>query len=127
MAADEKVPAYLRTHRLRGEVLRFTVGTEERALQAMAASAASGRAAKTLVKDGPLRITLAVLRRDAALEEHQIEGPVSIHTLRGRVRVVTPEGKIELGPGEIAALDAGVAHSAQALEDCTLLITVAMP
>ena len=127
MAANEKVPQYLRTHRLRSEVLRFTIETEERALQALAASSGSGRAAKTLVKEGPLRITLATLRKGATLEEHQITGPVSIHALRGGLRVVTPQGNVDLATGELAALDAGVAHAAEALEDCTLLITVAMP
>jgi len=127
MADESRVPQYLQTHRLHGEILRFAMEAEERTLRALAGSSAAGRGAKTLVKEGPLRITLAVLRRGASLDEHQVAGPASIHVLSGRLRVDTPGGTITLEAHELAALDAGVAHSAQALDDAALLITVAMP
>ncbi|MHB8731137.1 MAG: cupin domain-containing protein [bacterium] len=124
---NSKVPQYLKTHRLRGEILRFGIGAEERMLWALADSSGAGRGAKTLVKEGPLRITVVVLRRGASLEEHQVTGPVSIHVLSGRLRLDTRSGTITLAAGELAALDAGVAHAAEALDDAALLITVAMP
>jgi len=125
--SSEQTPEYLRTHRLRAEILRFTIGTEERMLRASAASSGAGRAAKTLVKEGPLRITLVALRKGATLEEHQIAGPVSIHALGGTLRLSTRQGAVDLATGELLALDAGVAHAAEALDDCILLITVAIP
>jgi quercetin dioxygenase-like cupin family protein len=124
---SRKMPEYLKSHRLRGEILRFAIEAEERTLRALAGSSGAGRGAKTLVKEGPLRITLVVLRRGAALEEHQVTGPVSIHVLSGRLRVDMRGGTITLAAGELAALDAGVAHAAEALNDAALLITVAMP
>lgn len=96
-------------------------------LRASAASSGAGRAAKTLVKEGPLRITLVALRKGATLEEHQIAGPVSIHALAGTLRLSTRQEAVDLATGELLALDAGVAHAAEALDDCVLLITVAMP
>lgn len=90
MAGEGHVPEYLKTHHLREALLHFAVRDEERALRDLAASSGSGRAAKTLVKEGPLRITLAALRKGATLETHQITGPVSIHALSGRLRVSTP-------------------------------------
>lgn len=126
MSDASNVPQYLRSHRLRGEVLRFTIGPEEGMLRDLAA-AGGGRAAKTLVKEGPLRITLVTLRRGAALEEHQVTGPLSIQVLRGALRLDTRGGAVTLGADELAALDAGVAHAAEALDDTALLITVAMP
>ena len=125
--SSEQTPEYLRTHRLRAEILRFTIGAEERMLRASAASSGAGRAAKTLVKEGPLRITLVALRKGATLEEHQIAGPVSIQALGGTLRLSTRQGAVDLATGELLALDAGVAHAAEALDDCVLLITVAMP
>lgn len=127
MSEDSKIPQYLKTHRLRGEILRFAIGAEERTLRALAGSSGAGRGAKTLVKEGPLRITLVVLRRGAALEEHQVAGPFSMHVLSGRLRVDTPSGTITLAAGDLAALDADVAHAAEALDDAAVLITVAMP
>lgn len=125
--SGSRVPHCLQTHRLRGEILRFAIGAEERMLRASAGSSGAGRAAKTLVKEGPLRITLVALRRGAALAEHQVTGPVAIQVLSGRLRLDTRGGTITLAAGELAALDAGVAHAAEALDDALLFITVAMP
>jgi quercetin dioxygenase-like cupin family protein len=127
MIGDHQPPQYLRTHQLRGATLRFALGPEQRALWALAGSSGVGRSAKTLVKEGPLRITLVALRRGAALEQHQVAGPVSIQVLAGRLRVDTPAGAMTLAADELAALDAGVGHGAEALDDTALLITVAMP
>lgn len=126
MTPDEKVPEYLRAHRLRDKVLRVDVGPEEEVLRALAASSDAGRAAKTLVKEGPLRVTLVALSQGATLEEHQVRGPVTIHGLRGQLRLTTSQGDVDVKAGELIALDAGVAHSAMAVDDCAFLITVAM-
>jgi hypothetical protein len=37
-----------------------------------------------------------------------------------------PEGKMALTPGALVAFDAGVQHSAVAMSDCIMLITIAM-
>jgi quercetin dioxygenase-like cupin family protein len=127
MPRETGKPEYLQTHRLHGEILQFAVDAEESALRAAAGSSGVGRAAKTLVKAGPLRITMAALRRDAVLEPHQVTGPVSLQVLSGRLRIGTRGGTTTVAAGGLAALDAGVEHTAEALEDTTVLITVAMP
>jgi quercetin dioxygenase-like cupin family protein len=127
MSGETRIPNYLQTHRLHGEILQFAMDAEARALQTLAESSGAGRAAKTLIKAGPLRITLAALRRGAALEPHQVTGPVSLHVLSGRLRVGTGAGTATVAAGGLVALDAGVAHTAEALEDVVVLITVALP
>src|SRR5689334_11778428 len=112
MSEQEDRPAYLRGHRLRGETLRFDLGREEEELRILARASRSGRAAKTLIKEGPLRVTLAVLENGAALEEHRVAGPVSLHVLHGRLKLKMPSGDAELAEGGLVALDQGVAHSA---------------
>jgi quercetin dioxygenase-like cupin family protein len=117
---------YLKTHTLTGAVLSFAVGLEDAALRERASTTRSGRAAKTLVKDGPLRITLIVLRKGAALSPHQVDGVLSIQVLRGRVRVSAEGAVVDLSSNGLLVLDQEVAHTAEALADCALLITVAM-
>lgn len=117
---------YLKTHTLSGAALSFSLSTEDAALRERAAAARSGRAAKTLVKEGRLRVTLIALRRGAALGAHQVEGVVSLQVLRGRARV-SAEGKlVDLSSGGLLILDQEVTHTAEALADCALLVTVAM-
>jgi quercetin dioxygenase-like cupin family protein len=118
---------YLRTHKISGELLRFRLDAGERRLREQAAGSKAGRAAQTLVKEGPLRITQVALRKGTPLQSHQVAGAVSLQVRRGRLRLTLADDAVDLGPGELVALGAGVAHGALALSECALLITTAMP
>lgn len=123
---EGKTPTYLRTHRLKGKFLTFLLDEEDRALRERAESSRIGRAAKALVKQGPFRVTLVALRKGAFLDPHQVAAPVSLQALRGCLQLNTAAGDVELPPGGLVTFEAGVTHSATALDDCALLITVAM-
>lgn len=126
MPTEEKKPTYLRTHRLRGQVLQFILGAEDDELRERAQSSKVGRASKTLVKEGPLRVTLVALRQGAALQSHQVSGPVTIQSVRGCLSLTTDAGNIDVPVGGLVALDVGVAHTAMAPDDCAVLLTVAL-
>jgi quercetin dioxygenase-like cupin family protein len=117
---------YLRTHRIRGRLLRYQLPTEQAALLSRATSSAAGRAGKTLAKEGSLRITQLALRKGKRLPSHQVAGAASVQVLQGRLRMRTASGDIDLAAGALAVLDARVAHSALAVTDCAILITMAM-
>ena len=117
---------YLKTHTLSAAALSFSLSTEDATLRERAAAARSGRVAKTLVKEGHLRVTLIVLRRGAALGAHQVDGVVSLQVLRGRTRVAAEGKTVDLSRGDLLVLDQDVTHTAEALVDCALLVTVAM-
>jgi quercetin dioxygenase-like cupin family protein len=117
----------LRTRRLSAKVLTFMLGAEDDTLREFADDSTTGRAGKTLVKEGPLRITLVALKRGTALPTHQVAGPVSIQTLRGCLRLTTKSGNVDVPAGTVIALDSGVPHTARAHDDCSILITIAMP
>ena len=87
----------------------------------------TGRVGKTLVKEGALRITQVMLRKGSPLGSHRIAGPVSIQVLRGHLRLSSADGEMQLEAGDLVAVDGGVAHAAEAMSDCALLITMAMP
>lgn len=118
--------AYLRTHQISGKVLRFLLSFEESRLHEQASASPAGRAGKTLVKEGALRVTQLALQKGMSLPSHDVEGAACVQVLRGRLQMVTPEGKMELTPGALVVLDAGVPHSAVAMSDCVMLITIAM-
>ena len=122
----KNTPTYLRTHQLRGSVMHFALSAEDAGLRARASASKSGRAAKTLVKEGPLRITLVALTQGTVLGSHEVAGPLSIQSLRGHLRILTDTGDVDVPAGSLAVLDAGVAHSARALEDSAVLISVTM-
>ena len=124
MTSDHQ-STYSRTHELQGDVLAFVLGPEIEAIRAHARAASDGRAAKTLIKDGPLRVTVVGLRAGIELQEHSVSGPVLVQGLSGVARVTVGSGEVDLGPGALVALDEGVPHTVQAVEDCVLLLTLA--
>jgi quercetin dioxygenase-like cupin family protein len=117
---------YLRTHKLSGTMLEYDVAAEEAKLQQQAASSKAGRAAKTLVKEGRLRVTLVAVRQGIALGAHSVEGDVSLQVLRGAFEVKTDEGSVRAAKGALLVLQAGVEHDARALRDGSILITASM-
>lgn len=126
MQKDRK-SSVLRTRRLSGKLLTFILGAEDDTLREFVESSDTGRAAKTLVKQGPLRITLVALKKGTTLPSHQVAGPVSIQTIRGCLRLTTDKGDVDVPAGGLIAIGPGVAHTAKAHDDCSILITFAMP
>ena len=86
--------------------------------------ARSGRSARTLVKEGPLRLTLLALAPGGDLPEHSTDGPVSIHMLRGDAVFRALDKEYALGTGDILALAPGVRHAARSAQGCSFLLTV---
>lgn len=122
-----KQSTYARTHRLSGKKLQFLLKAEDDALRERAASASSGRAAKTLVKEGRLRATLVALKKGTQLKQHEVEGPVSIQCLRGNVAINAGGDATELTTGGLLVLDRKVPHDAVALRDSAILVTMSHP
>jgi quercetin dioxygenase-like cupin family protein len=118
--------SYLKTHRLAGRLMAFDTNDEEAKLRKLAADAASGRAAKTLVKEGHLRVTLVVLRKGAVLGAHRVKGDVTLQVLRGRFEVNTAGESVRATRGDVVTIRADVSHDARALSDSTVLITASM-
>jgi len=124
---NKRKPMVERTRRLSGRTLTFLLGAEDDTLQEFAEASKSGRAAKTLVKEGSLRITLVALTGGTSLASHHIAGPVSIHTLRGCMRITTDMTSVDLTRGGLVALDENVAYTARAIGNTAILLTVVMP
>ncbi|MCC7009759.1 MAG: hypothetical protein IT184_13205 [Acidobacteria bacterium] len=87
----------------------------------------SGHNAKTLVKFGNLRVVLIALEARARIAPHDTEGQISIQTVRGRVHVRAEGRTFNLPVGSLLALDHGVRHDVEALEDSALLLTIGWP
>jgi quercetin dioxygenase-like cupin family protein len=84
-----------------------------------------GHNAKTLVKYEDLRIVLLALDAHARVPGHRTEGRLSIQTIAGRVQVRAEGRTFDLPTGRLLALDQGVPHDVEALEESALLLTLA--
>ena len=86
--------------------------------------ARTGRSARTLVKDGPLRLTLIALAAGGSMPPHSAEGPVTIHVLDGDVVFDVDQKEYPLVPGEVLVLGSGVRHGVRSSTGCVFLLTV---
>jgi quercetin dioxygenase-like cupin family protein len=117
---------YSKSHQLSGEVLTLDLLAEGGSLLAEARVAATGRSARTLVKDGALRLTLLALRDGAAIEEHRVTGALSIQVLRGSIAVGLAGQTRQLTERQALVLEPDVIHSVAATAESLVLLTIAM-
>lgn len=83
-----------------------------------------GRSARTLVKEGPLRLTLIAIAAGGDLPAHSTDGPVTIHVLEGEVVFEAMGREYPLVGGDVLVLAPGVAHSARSAQGCLFLLTI---
>ena len=86
--------------------------------------ASAGRSARTLVKEGPLRVTLVALAAAGALAEHRADGPITVHVVSGQIRFRAGEDEWTLEPGDFLSLGAGVPHAVESAAGGVFLLTV---
>jgi quercetin dioxygenase-like cupin family protein len=97
-----------------------------RELLGRAAAAPGGRAAQTVIggHEKVLRQTVIALIKDAELSEHANPGEASVHVLHGRVVLTAGDQAWEARDGDLLIVPDAL-HSLQALQDSTVLLTVA--
>jgi quercetin dioxygenase-like cupin family protein len=88
---------------------------------------ASSPNAKTLVKHEDFRIVLITIEAQARIPDHRAEGRISVHVVRGHIRMRALERTFDLPAGSLLVLDQGLPHDVEALEDSAVLLTIAWP
>ena len=106
--------------------LEFDITTELQQLH-REAGWQSGQNAKTLVKYDGLRVVLIALQARSKMPEHQTEGQISIQTVVGHIHVRAQGRSFYLRSGGLLALDQGLTHAVEALEESAFLLTIAWP
>jgi quercetin dioxygenase-like cupin family protein len=95
-----------------------------RALRAEAGPSANGHRQITLIHHGPVRLVLFAFDAAGSMPEHRAPGWVTIHVLRGGLRVRTPDTQHVLGQGQILALAPDVPHDLESTEETDMLLGV---
>src|SRR5262249_49177071 len=100
---------------------------EARLLRQTPAYGQHGQGAETLVKHEHFRAVLIAFKKGRHCQEHRAEESLSVQTLTGAVQVhfASDRESIQLPAGSMMALAPGLAHDFEAVEDSTLLLTLA--
>lgn len=83
------------------------------------------RNAMTLLKDQGLRVVLVAMHAGKAISSHQAESPMSVQVVAGRLKFNTDSESVTLKKGQVLALQAGIRHDVEALEESAFLLTLA--
>lgn len=83
-----------------------------------------GRTARTLVKEGPLRLTVIAIAASGNMPAHTTTGPLTIHVLEGTVTFKAADRDYPLTAGDVLVLAPGVEHSATSADGGKFLLTV---
>ena len=86
----------------------------------------NGRNARTLVKNGPLRVTLVMLQGGGKIAPHRAAGPITVHVLDGEVQFNAAGQDHQLAAGDLLVLDAGVEHHLASENGGAFLLTVVL-
>lgn len=104
--------------------LKFDLADAIAQLRRESAWATHSRSAVTLLKDRGMRVVLVGLHRDATVEAHKAEGPISVHVLSGAIRITAGGEKLALKAGQILTLEEGIEHDLHADEESVFLLTI---
>jgi quercetin dioxygenase-like cupin family protein len=114
-----------REHMLAPLSAELDLAGESRAVHEQEAYREHGHGALSLLHYPDLRVVLMALKAGTLIREHQAEGRLLLQCLSGRLRLDTPDGRLELKPGQLLALERCVPHDLEALEDSYALLTIA--
>ena len=87
----------------------------------------NGHNARTLIKHDDFRVVLTALQANVRVPEHRTEGRISVHVLSGHIQLKASGRTFSLRPGGLLALDHGMPHDIEALEESAFLLTIAWP
>jgi quercetin dioxygenase-like cupin family protein len=107
------------------ESVNLDLERESAALRKLDSWTQHGHSATTLFKYPDLRCVLIAVKSGGRIREHQAEGRLALHCLRGRLKVQLDGHATELRAGQVLALERCVPHEVEALEESDLLLTLA--
>lgn len=81
------------------------------------------RNAITVFKTDKVRMVVVCLHAKALLKDNLVDGIFSIHVIDGVVRVVSPDGDVDMMANQMITFHQLVDHSVEALMDSVLLLT----
>lgn len=112
---------------LRADLLRFDLDAEEKEATHPDTLERDGRSSRTLLKEGPLRVTLIVLGPGGGIPTHQAQGPITIHPVRGTLDVEVAGETHSITPQDLLAIDIAVPHAVSSTDGAAFLLTVTHP
>ena len=79
-----------------------------------------------LFKDAHMEVIRIVLMSGKRMPEHKVAGPISVQCIEGRVEIGADGRIISMQAGDLLYLKGGVVHDLHAIDNASLLVTIAI-
>lgn len=109
---------------LAGPVLAFDLAEQIAALQAEEPYRRSGRAGRTLAKNGRFRLVLTAMDKGNEITTHQADSPMTLQVVQGSLHFRSVGQEYTLNAGQVLFFGPGEAHDIRATEASALLLTL---
>ena len=86
----------------------------------------AGTRSHALFKSQDLEVIRLVLQRNDEMPPHAVPGEVTLQCIEGRIAFTCQAGEVELAAGELVHSAGDEIHGLHALEDSSLLLTIAL-
>ena len=86
----------------------------------------TGHNAITLRKTANIRIVLLTMHAGSLMHDHDTFAPITLHCISGHVRLIATQTEVvvELRPQMLVAVNGGIQHRVEAVEDSVCLLTM---
>jgi quercetin dioxygenase-like cupin family protein len=109
---------------LSGDVLWFHLEDEREFVRDSALLERHGRNARTLLKEGPLRVTLIMLAPGGRIPTHRAGGAMTLQVLDGNIQFRAQGKDHRLVCGDMLVADGEVDHEVASEDGGTFLLTI---
>src|SRR5215469_34187 len=107
-----------------GGLVGIDIRAEITRLKSEQAWADNDRHGSSLVTGDGINVALMLLKKGAKLQEHHTREPITVQVIEVRINFIAKGTPRLVTAGTIVALDRGIAHSVEALEESSLVLTV---
>ena len=77
----------------------------------------------TVYKSDAMTVVITVLQKGNEIVSNTVDGNFTIQLLKGKAKVSTPDGDIELKESQMICFHPGVPHTVSAIKNCTFLLS----
>lgn len=84
----------------------------------------NGTLSRVLYKDEHLRLVVFAFDQGQELTDHTAGVPVTIHLVKGRIKITLGDEASTIGPEAWVLIPAGLTHAVQALEPTVMVLTL---
>lgn len=110
-----------------GDTLQFNLREEVARTMDQEILSRSGRNARTLLKEGPLRLTVITLNAGGGIPPHHAAGPILVQVLNGALEISVGARTYQLAEGDALAVPAALEHTVRSESGASFLLTIAHP